>query len=204
MSGDREIEASKKLSWLLRHGAEEAGLAMDAAGWARVEDVLRVLAMERAAFEAAVENNTKARLSVREGRVRAAQGHSRKGMPVTREALEASWEIHAGEGPIWHGTRIDALSGIAAEGILPGERTHVHLADALDSAVGKRSQVDVMLEVSPARLRAEGLGVFCSENGVILVRHVPVACIVGLRAMTARARREEQAARARFRFGGGG
>ena len=45
----------------------------------------------------------------------------------------------------------------------------------MTDAVGKRAQVDLMLEVSPARLRAQGLRVFRSQNGVVLVRRAPRA-----------------------------
>src|SRR5271169_6863737 len=80
MSNNEGNGASKKLSWLLRHGAGEAGLEMDAAGWAEVEDVRRILHMGRDALAAAVEDNTKARLELRGSRIRACQGHSLQGM----------------------------------------------------------------------------------------------------------------------------
>ena len=48
-------------------------------------------------------------------------------MPVTHDALEASWERFTGVGPIGHGTAIEALSGIAREGVVPQARTRVHL-----------------------------------------------------------------------------
>ena len=191
MSKNESTGASKKLSWLLRHGATEAGLEMDAAGWADVEEVRRALHMSRETLEAAVRDNTKARLEVRGKRIRACQGHSLAGMPVTQEALEASWEPVTSDAPVWHGTRIAALAGIAREGILPGARTHVHLAEAVDSTVGKRSAVDVMIEVSPARLRAEGIGLYRSPNGVILARSVPARCISGLLAMVEQAKKQE-------------
>jgi putative RNA 2'-phosphotransferase len=194
--------ASHQLSWLLRHGANEAGLDMDVAGWAEIADVLRVLRMSRATLEQAVRENDKARYEVRGSRIRACQGHSLAGMPVTPEALEASWDRRAEDGPVWHGTRIAAVAGIAREGILAGERTHVHLADAIDSTVGKRANVDVMLEVSPARLAAAGIGLFVSPNGVILARWVPPAAIVGLRSMTDRAEQKAEALRALLGLGG--
>jgi putative RNA 2'-phosphotransferase len=190
--------ASKQLSFLLRHGAGEAGLSMDAAGWAEVEDVRRVLHMGRAALEAAVVDNTKARLEIKGTRIRACQGHSLRGMPVTPEALEASWEAWTDAGSVFHGTRVAALQGIAREGILPGERTHVHLAESIESTVGKRAAVDVMLEVSPARLREHGIGLHRSPNGVLLARHVPPACIVGLVPVVERARRQEAHLRSLF------
>ncbi|WP_437625326.1 RNA 2'-phosphotransferase [Sorangium sp. So ce1151] len=188
-------DTSKKLSWLLRHGAPSLGIAMDDAGWVAVDDVLRALGIQRSRLDEAVENNTKNRLELRGDRVRASQGHSREGMPVTLAGLEASWEEVHGDAPIWHGTSVDAVRGIAREGIRPAARTHVHCTDALDSAVGKRANVDVMLEISPARLRARGIGVFRSQNGVILAREVPVGCVVGLVPIAARARREAEALR---------
>ncbi|WP_437309312.1 RNA 2'-phosphotransferase [Sorangium sp. So ce388] len=188
-------DTSKKLSWLLRHGAPSLGIAMDDAGWVAVDDVLRALGLPRSRLDEVVENNTKNRLELRGDRVRASQGHSREGMPVTLAGLEASWEEVHGDAPIWHGTSVDAVRGIAREGIRPAARTHVHCTDALDSAVGKRANVDVMLEISPARLRARGIGVFRSQNGVILAREVPVGCVVGLVPIAARAKREAEALR---------
>ncbi len=198
MSNHDSTGASKKLSWLLRHGAGEAGLDMDAAGWAEVDEVRRVLHIGREALEAAVRDNTKARLERRGTRIRACQGHSLEGMPVTCAALEASWEPHEGDAPVFHGTRLAALAGIAREGILPGERTHVHLAEAIDSTVGKRAAVDVMLAVSPARLRDQGLGLYRSPNGVLLARHVPPAAILAVVPMVERARRQEHHLRGLF------
>jgi len=203
MSKNDSSGASKKLSWLLRHGAGEAGLEMDAAGWAEVEDVRRILHMGRAALEAAVEDNTKARLELRGTRIRACQGHSLRGMPVTCEALEATWDEVRDDTPVFHGTRVAALEGIAREGLLPGERTHVHLAEAIDSTVGKRAAVDVMIEVSPPRLRARGLRLHRSPNGVLLARHVPVSAITGLVPVIERARRREGELLAIFGFTAG-
>ena len=70
------VARSKHLSWLLRHGAVEAGLAMDPAGWADVADVLARTKMTRAQLEEAVRTNTKGRLQQEGDRVRACQGHS--------------------------------------------------------------------------------------------------------------------------------
>jgi putative RNA 2'-phosphotransferase len=175
---------------------------MDAAGWAEADDVRRVLGMSRSALEAAVRDNTKQRLELRGTRIRACQGHSLAGMPVTCDALEASWELHEDDASVFHGTRIKALAGIARDGLIPLERTHVHLVEAVDSVAGKRSAVDVMLEVSPAALRSLGFLLYRSPNGVILARRVPVGAIVGLLPQIDRARRKEPELRALFGWGG--
>jgi len=178
------IAKSKQLSWLLRHGAPEAGLPMDAAGWAAIDAVLRATGMTRAELDEAVRTNTKRRLEIAGERVRACQGHSLANTAITREALERSWVAYEGDASLWHGTSRAAIDGIADAGILPIARTHVHLAPSEASLVGKRANVALLLEVDPTRLRAAGLGIFVAPNGVVLVREVPPACIVGVRATT--------------------
>lgn len=181
MTDGAAIARSKRLSWLLRHGAGEQGLAMDAAGWAAIADVLAATGLSRDELDDAVRTNTKRRLQLDGEHVRACQGHSQRNTAVTREGLERSWQPWTGNASLWHGTSRAALAGIAERGILPIARTHVHLADAPDAAVGKRAEVDVLLEVDPTRLRTHGLDVFVAPNGVVLVREVPPDCIVGAR-----------------------
>jgi putative RNA 2'-phosphotransferase len=178
-------QASKKLSWLLRHGAAEAGVAMDADGWAKIEDVLRVVRVSRALFEQAVAQNDKKRFEVDGEFVRACQGHS-SGV-VSMEAMEASWtELEATDGLVWHGTSVDAIDGIATSGIVSVSRTHVHLAESPRSTVGKRANVDVLLGVSLSAMRALGERLWKSPNGVILARHVPVTAITTAQGATRR------------------
>ncbi len=163
---------------------------MDPAGWASVDDVLHHLRLGRDALEEIVATNTKRRLEIDGDRIRACQGHS-DGVPVTLEALEDSWRLFAGDASIWHGTSVRAARAIAIDGIEPRGRTHVHMTSALHSVVGKRAGVALMLEVSPAALRAAGREVFVSPNGVVLVRDVPPTCIVGWMPISDNARRAD-------------
>ena len=191
MNEEQIKKLSMKLSWLLRHGANETGLQMDNAGWAEVASVRRELRIDEEQLQQVVRENNKSRLQLENGRIRACQGHSPSGTPVTLEALEASWKPFEGAGVIWHGTNIDALVAIARDGLLPMGRTHVHLAETEESKVGKRANTPVLLAVSVEKLVTAGLSVFVSQNGVLLVRRVPVTAIVDLdtrsRAATARA-----------------
>lgn len=193
MNSEAVKRSSKTLSWLLRHGAEEARLAMDPAGWVAVADVLAHLRIDRRTLEAVVAENDKRRLELVGERVRACQGHSREGVPVTLEALEASWRPYAGGPRVWHGTALEALTGIGARGIEPSARTHVHLAEALDSRVGKRAKVQVMLAVSVERMTELSAPLFVAPNGVILTRRVPVAAIEGVVATSRKARARARA-----------
>jgi putative RNA 2'-phosphotransferase len=147
---------------------------MTADGWAAIDDVLRVLGMDRSRLDIAVRENDKQRLQADGERIRACQGHSAEGMPVTREALENSWRRVTPDHLLWHGTNEAALARIEAQGLLPGRRTHVHLAPAKNSHVGRRSAVDVLLGIDPAKL---GQPVFEAPNGVLLTRFVPAAAI---------------------------
>lgn len=195
MNPETITRKSKKLSWLLRHGAGSEGLPMDAAGWVPVEDVLARLRLSRGELAEVVRLNTKRRLQWQGERIRCCQGHSLDGMPVTLDALEASWVPWRG-GTVWHGTHLDAIEPICREGIRPGRRTHVHLAPALESGVGKRAAVHVMLAVDPARMAEAGVPLFEAPNGVVLTRRVPPQCIVELRPMTRRAQAQAAALRA--------
>lgn len=195
------VRTSKKLSWLLRHGAAEAGLAMDAAGWASIDDVLATLRISRRQLQDAFEQNDKRRLQIDGDRVRCCQGHSTAGTPVTADALEATWTPWTGD-VAFHGTYDGALDGIARDGLVPQARTHVHLAESMDSTVGKRSRVHLLLHVGADRLRAAGIGGFAAPNGVLLARRVPLDCIVDLTPRTKRTRANEAELRARL-FGSG-
>lgn len=169
---------SRAVSKLLRHTAGERGLTMSADGWAGIADVLRILGLTRDRLDVAVRDNDKQRLQVDGDRIRACQGHSLEGMPVTREALENSWErVHPAD-LLWHGTNRSALPAIQREGLHPGRRTHVHLAPTKDSRVGRRTAVEVLLGVD-----CRDLAVYRAPNGVLLTREVPADAIVRVDAV---------------------
>lgn len=191
-------DKSKKISWLLRHGANEAGLTMDTAGWVPIEQVLDRLRICRAELDVIVRDNNKARFELDEGQIRACQGHSLATTPVTLEGLEATWHRHDGHARIWHGTGLGALDGIYAQGILPSARTHVHLAASTSSTVGKRFKVQVLLAVSVQRMHDAGLGLWRAPNGVVLARRVPVEAIEGALAQSKKAESQARLAAGPF------
>ncbi|MDP3277061.1 MAG: RNA 2'-phosphotransferase [Deltaproteobacteria bacterium] len=193
----RDTESSKKMSWLLRHGAREQGLAMTDDGWAQIADVLRVLGLSRDTLDRVVADNAKKRFECDGERIRACQGHS-LGVVVADE-IESTWVLDTERTAlVWHGTSVAALDGIARDGICAVSRTHVHCAADPDATVGKRAGVDVLLGISPVSLRERGEQVFRSPNGVILVRHIAVTSIVAVRACTRLG--ESSLARARALF----
>jgi len=193
------VNRNKYLSWLLRHGAAGQGLAMDEAGWVSVDDLLRIAGISRVDLDRVMNSDSKHRLQCVEEQIRACQGHSLE-VGVSREALEKSWSTYRGESSIWHGTLVGAITQIASEGLLPGDRTHVHCASTADSIVGKRAGAQVLLEISPAQVRAAGLDIFEAPNGVVLVRQIPRDAIVGLMPRTREARKQETQMRTALGF----
>lgn len=198
MTPRKTSQLSKRLSWLLRHGARETGIAMDPAGWVSVADAMAHTDLSRAELEEVVRTNTKRRIQLDGERVRACQGHSLSGTPVTLDALEESWERWTKSEPLFHGTFRGAIEGIAKNGLRPQKRTHVHLAPNMDSPVGKRSGVGLVLEIDPAICRGRGRPVFEAPNGVILVRAVPRAAIVELHPVSRNAKKQADGLRAKL------
>ncbi len=190
------VKDSKRVSWLLRHGAPERSIPIDPAGWVAVADVLRELRLSEQRLAEVVAQNDKARFERSGDRIRACQGHS--GAAVTPDALEASWAQHVGDGPIFHGTSVEAAFSIAREGIRPQARSHVHLAPSTQSKVGKRWACELLLEVDAARVRARGHTLWTSANGVVLARFIPADCVTGVRGLVAKAEPRLPGVRAAF------
>lgn len=164
--------ASRWLAWALRHAPDEAGVRLDACGWAAVDDVLA--AMRRAGFRvdrdglaALVAADAKGRYALEGDRIRANQGHS---VPVDLGLAPAD------PPPVlWHGTVEPSLPAIRAGGLRPMGRHHVHLSpdEATARAVGARRGRPVVLRVDTAGMAAAGHRFWRSANGVWLVEAVP-------------------------------
>jgi putative RNA 2'-phosphotransferase len=167
------VRISKRLSYVLRHHPESAGLRLDEAGWVPVADVLRALDLDRSTLDAVVAGNDKRRFAVETGpdgveRIRASQGHS---VPV-------DLGLDAVQPPpvLYHGTSASALPAIRAQGLRRGRRHHVHLSTdvATARAVGSRRRTAVVvLAVDAAAMAADGFVFHHSANGVWLTETVP-------------------------------
>lgn len=178
MAGKRDVAASKFLSLVLRHDPGAAGLALDPAGWAEVDDVLAGaaragIALDREALDRIVAESDKKRFSVSADgrRIRAAQGHS---VPV-----ELGLAPGVPPDRLYHGTAIDNLDAILAEGLKPMARRQVHLSRDRETAlrVGGRHGKPVVLVIDAATMAAQGHLFVQAENGVWLTDHVPPSAL---------------------------
>ncbi|ROP30970.1 RNA 2'-phosphotransferase [Couchioplanes caeruleus] len=174
-----QVRLSKRLSMLLRHRPEAAGLTLDANGWVPVADLLAALSIARADLDVVVAGNDKARFAIAAGtdgveRIRANQGHSRR--------VDIDLGLPPAEPPalLFHGTPRENLPSIMKDGLRPRSRHHVHLSPDVPTAliVGRRRSADVaILQVEAAAMTTEGHVFHRSDNGVWLTAAVPAGFI---------------------------
>jgi putative RNA 2'-phosphotransferase len=104
---------------------------------------------------------------MRDGLIRAAQGHS----------VRVDLGLDPCQPPpvLYHGTVARFLDSIFADGLRPGTRTHVHLSASPETAatVGARRGRPVVLLIDSAAMNAGGHEFFRASNGVWLTKHVP-------------------------------
>jgi putative RNA 2'-phosphotransferase len=172
-----QTRVSRRISMVLRHRPESAGLTLDANGWVPVADLLAALDITRGQLDVIVENNDKSRFAIArrdDGTdwIRASQGHSRR--------VEVDLDLPPAEPPavLFHGTPRDNLDPILRDGLRPRSRHHVHLSKDIPTAlvVGRRRSADVVVfEVDAAGMAADGHVFHRSANGVWLTSAVPPA-----------------------------
>ncbi len=163
---DEAKRLSKFLSLVLRHDPGKIGLALDAGGWAEVDEIVAKAGFPVTPDEIAevVRTSDKQRFSLSEDgtRIRANQGHS--------VAVDLGLEPVAPPDVLFHGTGEGTVAAILAEGLKPMARAHVHLSPDRETAVkvGQRHGRPVVLVVRAADLAAAGQPFFLSVNGVWL------------------------------------
>lgn len=172
MSRARHVQLSKRMSFLLRHRPQSAGLELDGAGWIGVDDFLRGVNSGGSDFtladvEEVVATSDKRRFELADGRIRAAQGHS--------VDVDLGHEPSTPPAILFHGTVERFLPSIFETGLDKRSRTHVHLSPDRGTAqvVGDRRGDAVTLTVDAAAMHADGHEFIVATNGVWLTDHVP-------------------------------
>ncbi|GAA4595592.1 putative RNA 2'-phosphotransferase [Actinoplanes octamycinicus] len=170
-----QVRLSRRMSLVLRHRPEAAGLTLDANGWVPIADLLAALRISRAELDHVVAFNDKSRFAVATGadgvdRIRASQGHSRR--------VAVDLDLPPAEPPavLYHGTPRDNLAAIRRDGLRPRSRHHVHLSADVPTAltIGRRRSADVVVfAVAAGVMAAEGHVFHRSANGVWLTAVVP-------------------------------
>lgn len=163
---------SKFLSFVLRHRPEAIGLTLDQGGWVPIDELLRACAdsgrkLTLATLIRIVDENDKNRFVIRDGLIRANQGHS----------LQVDLGLEPGEPPamLFHGTATRFLDAILREGLKSGGRQFVHLSvdRATATTVGSRHGKPVVLTIAASTMQTAGHSFYLAENGVWLTVEVP-------------------------------
>lgn len=145
-----------------------AGL-IDESGYMSISDLVKKGFTEEL-IEEIVNTNNKARYEYNEDhtKLRARQGHS---IPVDVGLTPTiPPEI------LYHGTADRFIPLILKEGLKPMSRLYVHLSSDIQTAttVGKRHGKPVVLTINTQEMVEDGYQFFLSNNGVWLVKEVPV------------------------------
>jgi putative RNA 2'-phosphotransferase len=166
-----DTDKSRFLSLGLRHDPAKIGLTFDAQGWVAVDTLLTALPfpLDAAGLDRPVRDSDKQRfaLSPDGHMIRANQGHS----VLVDLALAPATPTDL----LYHGTVGKFLPSILVQGLIKGERHHVHLSATVETAenVGARRGAPVILMIAAADMVKAGHAFFRSENGVWLTDIVP-------------------------------
>lgn len=170
---------SKFLSLVLRHRPDSVGIELDEHGWVRCDELLAAAAasgmeMDYGLLCEVVRTSDKQRFALSDDgkRIRANQGHSVK-VDLALDPVQPPEFLK-------HGTVERFLDAIRREGLIKGQRHHVHLSPDQTTAekVGRRRGQAVILTISSGEMWEAGYKFYRSDNGVWLVDHVPPSYIV--------------------------
>ncbi|MFL5728464.1 MAG: RNA 2'-phosphotransferase [Cytophagaceae bacterium] len=174
MNEKETVRISKFLSLVLRHQPELIGIELDEQGWTNVPVLIQKVkeagvSLDLDLLKHVVETNNKKRFAFTEdfGRIRASQGHSVE--------VELGYTAQTPPSVLYHGTHEKAVGSILKDGLEKRKRNHVHLSATIETAiqVGKRHGKPMVLEVSAAKMAAQGFKFYISDNGVWLTDNVP-------------------------------
>uniref|UniRef100_H2YMN6 2'-phosphotransferase n=1 Tax=Ciona savignyi TaxID=51511 RepID=H2YMN6_CIOSA len=174
---DPEVELSKEIVRILRHGKFGKMIPMDTEGYVFVVDILKCKPFRErfpriglVDIQHIVESNNKKRFVMKdidgEWKIKAAQGHS-----IQVANLELTPITDASKHPvIVHGTYWENWDWIKEQGLHRMQRSHIHFAEGLPgkviSGMRQSSQVSIYLDLEKAL--NDGLKFFQSSNKVVL------------------------------------
>jgi len=166
---------SRFLSFILRHRPEAAGLKLDKDGWAVVAEIIANTDITVNILYEIVRTDSKGRYSLNEGltKIRANQGHS-------TNMVDLKFQQGVPPPVLFHGTGSHAVADILKQGLVPMTRHYVHLSKDLETAIGvgsRRKHGFTILKIDAAKMLADGLKFFVSDNGVWLATAVPAKYI---------------------------
>lgn len=175
-SKKQNLTISKTFSYLLRHNPEKAHLTLDENGWVDInvfiESVNKHMSLPEKLtvkkVEEIVKVDSKQRYSLKDGKIRASQGHS----------VNVDLMLQPKQPPIflYHGTNVNTYTLIQETGLKAMKRQYVHLSDSMvtaENVAGRRKGETVILKVNAEEAFKDGVVFYQSENNVWLVESLP-------------------------------
>lgn len=168
---------SKTIAFALRHRPQQFNLALNKQGWVSLESLVAGIntakntAITVEQILTVVANDNKQRFAVKNGMIRANQGHTVSvNLGLTPKTPPAT---------LFHGTIAEFVPSIRKQGLKAGKRTHVHLSATVEVAtqVGARRGNPVILTILAEQAHKAGVKFYQAENGVWLTEHLPAKFI---------------------------
>ena len=169
----RDDQISRKLTYILRHGAFKMHLFMNSAGFVYVYDITKRIRVKERDIIRIVQNNNKQRFHLQTDRhgdlmIRANQGHT-----IECEDLQLIPITNANLYPcVVHGTTYQAWRNIRRTGLKTMGRTHIHFASGEPGEKGvisgMRNNSTVLIYINLEKALRFGIRFFVSQNNVIL------------------------------------
>ncbi len=166
------------MSLVLRHDPARAGLKLDDGGWVLLDELLKGMCADGVNVSKndvlnVVDTSDKKRFTLSQDgtRIRAAQGHS--------VSVDLGLEAKRPPATLLHGTAEKNIPSILENGLLPGERQHVHLSLDEETAlkVGQRHGKPKVLKIDSGSMFEDGHLFWISDNHVWLTKSVPTEYI---------------------------
>lgn len=173
------VSIGKFLSYVLRHKPESIGIQLDNNGWVDIDVLIAACnkhnhKIDKQIIEKIVQTNDKKRYAISSDglRIRANQGHT----------IDVDLQLNEIEPPmfLYHGTVEKFINSIFENGIVKGERHHVHLSSNIETAtiVAKRRGTPVILKIDAKKMYFDNFKFYKSENNVWLTDYVPIEYII--------------------------
>ncbi|CAH8491405.1 unnamed protein product [Schistosoma turkestanicum] len=186
LNKDPDVILSKKLAWILRHGAENVGMQYQPGGYLYVDKILQLKPFQGVKLEdisRVVNSNDKKRYELSTDpengrlRIRAYQGHT-----VTIEGLDIKLIENPEDYPtVIHGTYFRNWDSIRKEGLKRMQRTHIHFApgEVGETGVisGMRSSAEIIIYIDLMKAMKDGYKFYLSKNNVILCEGNKDGCL---------------------------
>ena len=178
MNKQEQKHISKLMSLALRHQPDSIGIQLDEEGWVNTNELIsginnKGIKLDIKALRILVAENDKKRFTFNEdeSKIRANQGHS----------IDVDLKLEAIEPPVvlYHGTVSKYMESIRKNGLVKGNRQHVHLSKDKETAtiVGTRRGAPIILIINSKLMHDSGHKFCLSKNGVWLTDEVPAEFI---------------------------